>query len=58
MNFLALSVRQNLIFFIVLSLGSTNERFYKIDQCFRCTIISYFYSVIPSAFIDSKDEIL
>jgi hypothetical protein len=43
---------------MVLSLDSINERFHKIDQCFRCASIGYFYSVIASVFIDSEDEVL
>jgi hypothetical protein len=45
-------------FLIILSLDSINERFYKIDQCFRYTSIDYFYPVVTSAFIDNEDEIL
>jgi hypothetical protein len=58
MNFLAFSVRQNLIFFIILSLNSINENFHKIDQCFRYTNIDYLYPAVASAFIDNEDEVL
>jgi hypothetical protein len=56
MNFLALLVRQNLIF-LLLSLDSINKRFHKIDQCFRYASISYLSPAVANAFIDSKDKI-
>jgi hypothetical protein len=40
-----------------LSLNSTNEKFYKIDQYFRCTNIDYLDSAVTNIFIDSENKI-